>query len=313
MQGDTDDLKLAARILGPDAASFVPVLHRVVAGLGAPQYEFMSQSAYGELLQRDVADAMRVYWSEILYQAHFAAATSLVRSERWLAGVLESAGSENYTTFMACFRGFLEAAADTFHTLQDIPLDLADCHPIVRRALNGVLRTVTLAAHLEDPLIHFTHARYVKRGEEVPPTHRAKETMEYLESLSEPPGPKIAQCYRELCDVTHPGVGSIMCYATLTRGHTGTIYHLKAGTDPELIRLFCALYTDIMLRLVSLAVVPPAFILRVLNEFREPAVYTEAVMGIGLETRPTWADIQACLEDPALPKTRAPTRSNGVA
>src|SRR5436190_1678733 len=125
----------AVQVLGPDAASWTPLIDALVPHLKGFEYSFMPDTQYKKLLLANTANAMEVYWKELLYRAHFAAATSIVRMHRWLSGMVGAAKSANLPVFCAAFRGFLEASADSFETLNRIAPTLADGHSLIRKAL----------------------------------------------------------------------------------------------------------------------------------------------------------------------------------
>jgi hypothetical protein len=256
---------------------------------------------------------MRIYWLEILYRAHFASSTSLLRSERWLDGIITAARHKNYLLFMASMRGFLESAADSFHSLQDVPTLLADSHSVVRKAIKGQLFQMVLSTDIENALIHFTHARRLEKDEHAPSSHRAMQVKEYLESLAAGGDHRLAQCYRELCEVTHPASSSVRCFARMGQGLTGTVYELASEPDSDHIGHFCESYRDVMPRIVSLGVEPPLVSLRLINEFDEPSLHTEAVTNVGIESHNVWKQISARLRDPAPPSTRRATEADGAA
>src|ERR1700694_70348 len=97
-------------ILGGAAASHVPVLVDVLDGIGEHNYDFMSGHNFGVVAREDWIEGQRIYWLEILYRAHFAASTSLIRTSRWIDAMLALVEHANYTAFMAAYRGCLEAS-----------------------------------------------------------------------------------------------------------------------------------------------------------------------------------------------------------
>lgn len=300
------------RIFGEDAASFVPVLFNVVRRFKNHRYEFISQVRYGQLLQTDLGEAMRIYWLEILYRAHFASSASLLRSKRWVEGMIAAIRDENYTVFMASLRGFLEAAADSFYSLQDVPSLLAESHTIIRKAIGGCLGQRVLSPDLENTLIHFTHARSVDRNEEAPRIHRKMQTKEYIASLAIDENQRFAELYSHVCEVTHPASSSVMCYVKRNQDTAGTLYELVSQPDSELIRQIGQSYRDVMLRIISLGTTPPLIILRLLNEFPVASLHTEAVTNVGIEGRYAWKEIWSRLRDPAPPATRPATPADGA-
>src|SRR5437764_28633 len=123
------------------------------------RYTFLDPAEYNALLGRDTAAAMAVYWREMLHRAHWAASTSLIRTHRWLAGLLDAFDAENLIVFCACARGLLEASADSWYSLNPVAPTLASAKGIITRALAERLNDRVLAEEIENRLIHFTFAR----------------------------------------------------------------------------------------------------------------------------------------------------------
>ena len=81
----------------------------------------------------------QIYWREILYRVHIGASTALFRLHHWLDGTIRAAGDRNPLLTASGLRGLLEAAADTLHAFQNVPMMLAENHMYVRQALSGTL------------------------------------------------------------------------------------------------------------------------------------------------------------------------------
>jgi hypothetical protein len=290
-----------SHLLGDAAAFHIPILVDVLDDLGRYDYTFMSAPNYDAVLQEDWRRAQQIYWEEILYRAHFAAAASLVRTARWIDAMIVLADADNYTAFMAAYRGCLEASADSFHTFQSVPGWLAEMHTVIRAALAGTPAHPVVFQDLEDALIHFTHARHVARNEVVEATHRAMQTKHYLDALAGDGLPEVTECYRRVCDVTHPGMGSIVCYADGYGTKTGTGYRLRPDMDAKQILEFCSEFRAVSERMVFFGVVPPIMVLRILNDFAFPTVYTPGVMRIAADRHPAWTPFGARLNDPTPP------------
>ena len=291
-------------IFGESGASHIPLLVEVLENIGSHDYKFMANSDFDVLLHENWREAQQIYWLEILYRAHFAASTSLIRTSRWIDAMLALAEEPNYTAFMAAYRGCLESAADSFHTFGSVAGWLAELHAVIRLAVAGRVKQPTVCKDLEDELIHFTHARHVRKEEEVDDSHRAKHTTAYLKALVDAGTPGVMECYRTLCDVTHPGIGSVRCYADGYRTKTGTGYRLRLDLDDALIREFCKDSERISERMIHFGVVPPIMVLRILNEFGVGEVHTPGVMNIGVERQPDWQPFAARLEDDRPPEAQ---------
>lgn len=292
----------AIAIFGEAAASHLPPLVDVVAHLEGHSYEFMAPKKYDSVLYSNWRQAERLYWLEILYRAHFAASASLIRTARWVDAMLALVESDNYTAFMAAYRGCLESSADSFYSFGRIVGWLADAHSLVRRGLDGTSLAFATFKELEDELIHFTHARHLVKNEEADAAHRAKQTKEYLQGLADAGASDVFEVYRLLCDVTHPGSESVACYAKLSPTTDGTLYELRSDLDELLISQFCASAAQVSERMIYAGVVPPLLVLRTLNEFNVKEVHTLAVMNIGAERHPLWLKIAGRLRDDRMPE-----------
>lgn len=265
----------------------------------------MRSEDFRRLCAQDVRRAMQVYWREILLRAHFGACASLLRTRRWIEGACAAFEHRNYYTFMAAFRGWLESSADTFDAFQTIPEELAEVHAVIRRAVAGQLDEIVVAPRLEDRLIHFfSHARRLDKEEEAPPSHRARQVKEYLASLAvdSDSDTSIADCYRLVCEVTHPAALSIMSYVHREASINGTSYTFRPESDHSLITDFCASWTRVMVKIMALGVSPPLFTLRLLNEFHVAALHTAVVERLNVESRPAWDQLVERLRDPQPPR-----------
>lgn len=135
---------------------------------------------------KDLAQSNEIYWREILYRAHFAASTALLRLREWLHGTLRSNADRSVLILAAGLRGLLEAVADTWNGLADVAPTLTDNHTIVRDALAGKLGDrMYLLPELENDLIHFAYAR--KKHEEgySPRLHDAMTARDCVAVLAE--------------------------------------------------------------------------------------------------------------------------------
>ena len=293
-----------ADIIGPAAASHIPVIVEIVEGIGDHRYEFMSAEQFSVLAKEDWLESQRVYWLEMLYRAHFAASTSVIRTARWIDGMLALSADPNFTAFNAAYRGCLEAAADSYHTFRFVPGWLADFHTVIRAALSKTIEQPTLFKDLEDALIHFTHAGYIKKGEQVDPTLRAKATTDYLKALGTE-SVDVTGCYRDICDVTHPGIGSVRCYADAFKTVTGTGYSLRFDRDAEQIRAFCKEYENVSRRMIFFSVVPPVMTLRLLNEFGISEINTSSAKSVVHDNNPAWKPFALRLSDNSPPNVKS--------
>lgn len=158
----------------------------------------------------DIRQSQKIYWQEILLRVHFAAVTSLIRTQKWLSGVVLGRETKNVLVFSASLRGFLEATVDSYYSLESLPTSLALNFKNINSALKGELNQSFTNDELESKLIHFQFAKKGKKGSDAS-VNVARTNVEYIKSFDlENIG--IRELYSELCEVTHPAANSINCF-----------------------------------------------------------------------------------------------------
>jgi len=272
--------------------TYYPVLMGLVGASRPYQYFYMPRVEFDRLT--DVPEMMRVYWFEIFERAHCAAIAAIVRLERWLDAMRVAAELENFLGFAASFRGLLESAADTRYALGDVPEALASTFAYAYKAIRGKATVAILAPDLENDLIHFLHGRKLKSNEDAPESHAARTMREYLDALQGAAAGPLHQCYRELCNVTHPAADSVLYL--LEKDERGTI-RFRNGADEAAIQDLCARSGTVVTCAVSESLVYPLLILRILNRLEVPELRTAAAEDISLEDVSSWQEIEAWLRD----------------
>jgi hypothetical protein len=234
----------------------------------------------------EVRERNRVYWYEILERAHCASFMSLLRLDRWLSMVESSAGAVNFVGFAASVRGAIESSADTRYALGDVPAGLASTFRLATRAVRGVLDTVVLAEDLENDLIHFSHGRKLRKGEEpLHAGHITKTMQEYLNALEGGASGPVHECYAELCNVTHPAADSVLYL--LEKKDDGSIIFCPTA-DEEAIQEFRQRWGNTLGFAISTSMLYPIMTLKILNRFGLKELRTPIVESISLENVEEW-------------------------
>jgi len=252
----------------------------------------MENEVYENVLRKDHLEGLRIYWSELLFRAHFAASTSIIRSRRWIEGSIAGYTELNFLIYAAAMRGFLESAADTVDALISVPETLSEHYLLIENALaKRPTDSFFGSTELEDTLIHFSHGRRVEREEEAPKSHHAKTVREYLEIL-ERGVPGVSQLYSFLCDAVHPGATSVHY---LLDGTDESDFRLQLGTqaDKKMLKWFTKEYRDLMVSILMFAFNPGIVTLQVLNFFSLPTVHTPGMTRWSLDEIPLWQKCRA--------------------
>ena len=278
-------------LFGKSGELYPPLLKTLVMEVSSVNYEILEEDNYKDLLLKDPLAANQTYWREILYRAHWAAGSSLLRNKRWIDGCLGAFEQGNYLAFGACLRGLLESAADTKCSLQHIPRTLAENYYLINRLLLGKSKKLLLSEEVEDLLIHFQYARKLKKGEPAPDTHEALHMAKYIDALTQP-NLGVKSLYAELCNLAHPAAQSLMW---LTKCGDGQYFWIEQGDDRSLIVELCQTNLVAIETIVQESVNIAVFLLKVLNEFPIKTLHGEMIRRVEVNHFAEWKKIEAAL------------------
>lgn len=203
-------MKNLALIFGEPGQTIVKNLSTLVDEFrgGDTVYNFWSESEFREVALKDMDRAGIQYWREILDRAHFASATSIIRTVNWVRAIDSAYEDKNFLSFMSSVRALTEFSGDAIHSLNQVPLTIAENSSEISRMLGGNSNPIVSSSNLENSLIHYTHARKLKKSDASAESHRAEQTHVYVKSL-EPYAPKIYEMYKVLCGYAHPAAQSV--------------------------------------------------------------------------------------------------------
>jgi len=249
-----------ADLLGRDADKYLGELRLLVEALSGTRYALESLP---ETATADLGRASATYWREILLRCHLASALAIHRGLRWVAGIELGYQSGNFLAFAACLRGFLESTADTHDCFRTVPHFLEKTRDAIASILTDQSAAVFVGApSFEERLIHFTHARRLKKDERAPDAHKAKPTTDYIKSLEEAKVAEIFDLYSELCDCTHPAFGSTNFAIDVL---SQDLLAFNARTEPARILELLDLYRKTIEQLPDFAFDEPVLTLGMLN------------------------------------------------
>lgn len=269
-------------------------IHLLANSLPGPEYGMMGGAAYRALMQRDRARAMSVYWRELLQRGHFAAASGILRSSRWLRGIEWADAAPNYHVYCASMRGFIESCADLGTALYAFPKIVAEhISDLLALLTERAGERVIVSEQLEEMLIHYSHGRKLGKNDG-PASHRAKRSQEYLEYLKVAGGEDVAEAWGELCEVTHPALASLVSLIDW-RGTGEPLlgpgrWALRGDGDKDAIEAFKARHPHLMGHLLQQGLNPCLLTLAVLDLLEVPSLQTPAIRSAGLESVGRWRE-----------------------
>ena len=239
--------------------SFIDVVRPAVRLINESEFEMhiSSDSDHRLLLLRDPAEALRIYWQEILQRVHEANIVSMQRTLKWFDGVILGVEQANLFVFAASFRGLIESIADALDALkisneslemkQETIRDLLERRISYDRSLSTeVFECQYLDDRLEAALIHFSHGRDTWQEETKPPkSHKKKTFRQYAQSLDSKYSEEASAAWRELCQLAHPSLSSVEAYLT-PLDNQGSKFHVGKDNDYLMILRFTYKYKKLL-------------------------------------------------------------------
>lgn len=261
--------------------------------LNAKQFDFMDGGEFQAL--KTASKRNQVYWREILYRVHWAAALNVMRHQRWQAACVSAFNTPgNLLAFAASLRGLLEASQDAWYSLGFVVKTLAQDRTRIESALTGRLASaVFLNPEFEERLIHFVYARKVgkEQRETAPTSHIALEPKDYRNAIGLPEEQRevFRQLYDHLCGICHPTAFSLVPFWEQIGDNS---IRIRSGRDDLQIQALCLEYEPVVTHCLSLSVTTSALCLKALNWFPLSEVKCATVEGWNFDDIPAWRKAQ---------------------
>ncbi len=258
------------------------------------QYSFMDNHQYEQMMLTEddgLEKGARIYWEEMLDRAHMASVSSIIRASRWVDSSMREYEAGNLFGWAAATRSLVEAAADSGHSLGVVPITLAEIHKPVIAALKGKAGSFLTSSDIEDALIHYSHARKVSKAEEVPISHKARQSAEYLRFLEEMKIDGARELYSKLCEIVHPAAMSVSTTFTFSKGG----WTVDLAMERTYLNAFVESNRGVISGVLMAAFNPAILILRVLHRF-DRHVKIPPLKNYRLDRIPAWTRIQKALK-----------------
>ncbi len=251
------------KILGKSAANcFIPLVNDIVNNKKSVRYHFAIDEVFQELQRSDPKEANSQYMKELLFRAHFAAMSSLAKNLEWINGMKCSYENGLYLPFASSFRSLIESVADSFESIKTVGVTIAENNEVINNKLNKVGDDFVIISELENDLIHYSHARRVEKGEDVPQSHKAKSAAAYVTNFDKDTGQNFYGCYGELCQLTHPAAQGVL---HMMPQINETDFSFEIGNGTNKIEELIHKHKDLIEPLIVFAFNPSLITLKVLN------------------------------------------------
>jgi hypothetical protein len=187
------------------------------------KYNFMNDNLFSEL--KDPIKASEIYWLEMLYRIHIIVLITSFKTVRWIDSL--SSNSNNYYGFCASLRGLIESMADTFYTLNSIPLTIANDFWVIKYQIEKSSNVLITHGPLESVLLHYIQATKLSKEEKLkyPQSFNSKQIKDYLDSVELE---SVNILYSYLCGITHPAYESNKLFLFLNNYETIVNSHCES-------------------------------------------------------------------------------------
>lgn len=293
--GRSDSVIDLKTLVDRKAIHYIEVIDSLGIENSNTRYRFMDQIEYEKILASDPREGMKIYWYEILARCHISSISAVMRTRRWFSAIEDAVRTANLLAFSAAFRGLLESAADTSTSLVQVLLTIAQFHSLINDALSKRIEGVTTCKALEDELIHFTHARYIPRSErkKVPTSHRARSTKDYMDILVKGKVIGVDECYRTMCDLTHPGASSVWMWFDWNADEG----FVSSAKERSIIVDQLQRHREMIPDLLMFGFNPAIVTLKVLNHFTAPEFHTPQINDWNLSSISLWRRCEETLRN----------------
>ncbi|CDF83111.1 hypothetical protein PKB_1753 [Pseudomonas knackmussii B13] len=256
-----------------------PIIKSLIESSIDRNYVFACEDEFNKLPPSEI---QKTYWKEIIYRAHWAATSSLIRTKKWLDACNSAIEGENYIAFCSSMRGLLESTTDAYSALGSVPLTLAEVSAHIAKALQGnELKSVVISEELEDALIHFIFARKLSKNEKAPKSHNAKTASSMIDELDSANLP-FKNFYSDLCQIVHPAAQSIDWLINEQDG----VYTIAEPKDIDLIKSISGKYQSCIEQLILYPTNISIFIYQVINELPVPELVNTYAKSINSSASP---------------------------
>lgn len=267
-------MKNFQNVFNSELEIYLDLFDKIICEIKSINYDYVYIEEYSIQLENDVSEGHKIYWTEIINNAHSASLMSMYRHKHWITGIIDSFNNENYLTFCANLRGLLESVSDSNYSLNKVPEFIKQYSHDIEKAIKKQdefhsnstedFQFIT-CSKLEEILLHFTFARKLRKNEVEPKYHNAETNTKYINTL----GDNIfLNLYSDLCQITHPAMPSVMDYFNVTdkiNGYNNRMDFLS-NKNQELIKILIDKYKEQLNSLLIIGFNYPLAILKEINK-----------------------------------------------
>lgn len=288
--------KEAEALFGRAVPAYGPLVNAIIPRITNERYTFEALDVFKEKsndpIQGD-AHMRKIYWTEMLVRAHMASVAGIMRTTRWVDAVVREHEAGNLYGWASCCRSLIEAAGDNAISLSPVPLTLAELHPTIRAHLRGdTSLPMTISKEIEDTLIHFTHARKIRKSDTAPDSHKAKQSSEYVQYIEKMNISGAADFYALLCELVHPASTSV----EILFGADENAWFVDRGMEGRFLSKLTESKRDLMADIVAASLNAPVLILKVLHKF-ELFQKIDILRSYNFSQIPIWSRIEKALRN----------------
>lgn len=290
------EIEESTRLFGPFAKVVGPVVTAVLARSANDKHVFLNFKKVQEGFEsRDISklEYNKLVVLDFLQGCHLGSHLILLRSKKWIQASYLSYCASDLLSWANNTRALIESTADFFSDFYNLSVSVADAKDTMLSFLNGRDDVFVNLGELEKPLEHFFHARKLSKTEreELPDSHRAKQTWEYVKDLERHNMPGLYDLYSELSEISHPSKHSLW---NMTILEETAEWKINITGEGDAIREIVDRHSDIFRRFLYYSFLPSLVMLRILVKFKLFSKHPE-LRRFDFSPYPQWTEIERIL------------------
>ncbi|MCG7354532.1 hypothetical protein RQ744_06650 [Roseomonas mucosa] len=262
------DMDEAKRTFGDNAAIYGTIINQILPNLFRGGFHFEENHIYERLASDELSGiiyAGHKYWQEILYRAHMSSVAAIFRTTRWVDVAVREQNAGNLFGWASACRSLIESSGDINFSLNAVPLSLAELSEVINLHMNGeVSGSLSVAAELEDDLIHFMYGRKIPKNADFPQSHQRRSSAEYVERVEKMKIDGVKELYADLCEIVHPAASSVEIFFR----SRGSVWRTDPKGELNVLNKRIAASQKTMGDVLMASYNPPLLTLKVIRHFR---------------------------------------------
>ena len=277
------------KLFGRDHALLCLSLELLIEDEKKQSYFFMNKSEYERISLNNLKYGNQIFWIELLSRVRFSSLVNLIRSKKWIDGIVLSLMNNNLLSFWSNLRGLIESGSDANYTFAAIPAFIIKELDDIKSVFNQDSPSILTCKPLEDALIHYSHAGSHIPRSDTSKVYNSKQIKTYIE-YSDNKDQRLSKFYKFLSGYVHPSRESILTYLNINGHETGE-YLTVEDADSNELEILIDNSIGILNRVFRLGVYPALLNLKALSLLEIDQLKIKYIDAFNFEDTAEWKQV----------------------